>query len=118
MINKLPGEGTLILNYREWQTAVMDGFKAQHNEQNCPDCNGTGETICYHCNQDMECEECDGKGAAWFNDDGDLVALPSTGLLTYKKYVIRTFLKLSKFTGRSYWKSCKAFLSRVEKGAL
>jgi|GEM_PF-2572697 len=118
MKNKLPGEGTLVLNYKEWQTAVMDDFEAQHNKQECPDCGGTATGICYHCNQYMECEECDGKGNVWTDRAGDPVALPSTGLLAYKKYVIKTFLKLSKFTGRSYWKSCKDFLNRIERGAL
>lgn len=28
----------------------------------CDECGGTGETECFHCGHDMDCEECDGSG--------------------------------------------------------
>jgi len=28
----------------------------------CEECGGTGETVCHHCGNETECEECDGDG--------------------------------------------------------
>lgn len=118
MSRTIPGEGTLFLNYRDWQTAVIDEFKDQHEEQNCFGCDGSGEVVCYHCSQDMDCDDCNGKGNVWVDSEGYEVPLPSTGVLAYKKHVIRTLLQISKLTGRSYWKVCKGFLDKLERGAL
>lgn len=118
MSKTIPGEGTLFLNYRDWQEAVIHEFKEKHEEQTCSLCDGSGEVECYHCHNDMECDDCDGAGSVWVNSAGEEVALPRTGMLAYKKHVIRNLLRLSKLTGRSYWKVCKGFLDKFERGLL
>jgi hypothetical protein len=114
----LTGSGTLFLNYEDWKTAVVNDFKAVHQEQTCSLCDGSGENDCFHCGNCMECEDCNGEGSIWINDEGDEVAVPSIGRLAYKKHVIKSLLKLSRYTGKSYWKTCKGFLVNFERGVL
>lgn len=46
-------------------------------EIDCPECNGTGETECPHCYQDMDCSECCGTGRV----EGDGEEWPATRAL-------------------------------------
>ncbi len=43
-------------------TGMEDGVAREPEEEACPDCKGTGSSECYACNQETECEKCDGSG--------------------------------------------------------
>ena len=45
-----------LLSYEEW---IKQNPEAK---EECDNCFGTGKTDCPHCNQEMDCEKCDGIG--------------------------------------------------------
>lgn len=47
------------LSYKEW---IKEHPDVELEEEDCPECDGTGETTCYHCGHETECEKCDGSG--------------------------------------------------------
>lgn len=48
-----------LLTYDEWIKLYPEAIEEQ---EDCPECNGDGETECMHCGSTVDCEDCDGSG--------------------------------------------------------
>ena len=45
------------LSYEDW---LKENPDIEMQEQDCLECGGSGQTSCYHCGNDMDCEEGEG----------------------------------------------------------
>lgn len=47
------------IDFDKWK--IINDIKGEKGER-CRECKGAGYTECFNCNQDIECEECNGTG--------------------------------------------------------
>lgn len=63
-----------IMTFNEWVRRNDDLYdELATGEVTCLECDGYSEKPCPHCNQDMGCDECDGRGRVASNGDEDLI---------------------------------------------
>lgn len=48
-----------FLTYDQWIKIHPEALK---QEKDCPECEGSGEQICWHCHSEYECPDCEGTG--------------------------------------------------------
>lgn len=101
---------SIVLDYEQWYFAVMDEFAETHTKEDCDDCSGDGELECDCCGHIADCKTCEGDGFVFLDKSGRLAYPPQRNKRAHRLYIIRTFLRLAKFTGRSYFTQCKEAL--------
>lgn len=47
------------MTYEQWLKANPE---VEMEEEDCPDCDGTGEVTCHCCGHEHDCDKCDGIG--------------------------------------------------------
>lgn len=105
-----------FISYDDWKNAFSEEKIELKAYVDCPECKGSGETYCCHCDREGECPSCGGYGRVLATDIDDWEEVATREM--YRKEVWKDLIDWCTFTRTDFLALAGAIIKSGKRSIL